>query len=439
MKREPVFLILDSNVLLHFKPLAEIRWQEVVEADSIILVIPYVVTRELDKLRENHRLPKMRNRIRDIVSRHRKITQTPGPWMIRPEVELRLEFRDAQLNWTEHEDLDRTLDDDRVLAVALSYRSKGHSVALVTHDFGPELKAKHLGIGTLRLPDDLRLPEVIDESERELRRVRAELEATRNARPKIELCFANQQDTVQLRVPTPIQISEQGIDRAVEIEGNRIPVEAYYEVSELNILERNTFAAALLQPARPSQADVDQFNREREQYLDRYRAYLRAYAIWSSSRSLLHRLEVVVVNSGLVRGDDIDITITAHNLRFMNPDDQVQAPAKPEPPRLKKPRTLLEALGATSSATFPAERWATLADVLTAHPVDQDEPSMSYDRNGRTWSIHLPGLKQGMVLEFDVLLQRPVHEWVIPEDLTFSVTVGNGMGTQSGRLRVQFG
>lgn len=59
---QQVVLFIDTNILLHFKPLKEIDWLEVTGAKAVRLVICLEVIKELDKHKRNTRLQKRAER-----------------------------------------------------------------------------------------------------------------------------------------------------------------------------------------------------------------------------------------------------------------------------------------------------------------------------------------------------------------------------------------
>ena len=56
----------DTNVFLHFRPLSEIDWPGVCDAEEVILFVPPVILRELNHLKDLHNTPKIRSRAQSL-------------------------------------------------------------------------------------------------------------------------------------------------------------------------------------------------------------------------------------------------------------------------------------------------------------------------------------------------------------------------------------
>ena len=54
---------LDTNIFLHYQPFDQINWPEVSNADSVIIVFPPVIIRELNTHKDTHPLPHIKKRV----------------------------------------------------------------------------------------------------------------------------------------------------------------------------------------------------------------------------------------------------------------------------------------------------------------------------------------------------------------------------------------
>lgn len=125
------YIFLDSNIFIHFKHFEEINWKNELELNNEFeIVLAPIIIDELDKHKYNpnqrisRRVKKLLPRIENLIVEG-KILVTKRP---------------SDSTFTEY-NLDKSEQDDCLLATILEFKLNGPDVVLVTNDTGPRLKA----------------------------------------------------------------------------------------------------------------------------------------------------------------------------------------------------------------------------------------------------------------------------------------------------------
>jgi predicted ribonuclease YlaK len=66
---------LDTNVLIHFKPLSDWDWSALTNSSLVVLTVPATVIRELDQQKELGKTRRLRKRAQDSLRRLREWVQ----------------------------------------------------------------------------------------------------------------------------------------------------------------------------------------------------------------------------------------------------------------------------------------------------------------------------------------------------------------------------
>lgn len=179
-------LFIDTNILLHFKTFDEINWKKITE-DDVRLIIAPIVLDEIDK-HKNHQNPRTARRAKMIAD---KFEQYVNGEM--GKIALQIVTRRPPTIYFEENQLDPKYQDDCLLAAILHFKSEQPeaNAHLVTDDIGARMRAGTLGIQTIKLRADLRLPEQADKQSREIEQLKADIIKLKDRIPKIRLRFQN--------------------------------------------------------------------------------------------------------------------------------------------------------------------------------------------------------------------------------------------------------
>ena len=182
-------MILDSNSLLHFQRPDQIDWPAMLGCRSVNLVITPTLVRELEEEKVKNRSRRLRDRAQAIVQWIANYIEINAPVEIRSGVRLIIVRHSPLLNFAEHK-LSHAVSDDEFIAHAIEFeRERGCHVTFFTADIGLRLKLPAHGFKALVPPDDLKLPDEPDETEKENAKLKAELSRHTNRLPRLKLSF----------------------------------------------------------------------------------------------------------------------------------------------------------------------------------------------------------------------------------------------------------
>ncbi len=198
------YLLLDTNIYLHYKDFEQIDWATIVNDNDFAIVVPYTVFDEIDKHKDGQK-GKLKNRARTISSKF-------GSYFLDDEYKGKInliQIEDPTDEILETHNLHRDCNDDVIIGSALMYEHKD-DVIVIANDNTLLIKAKNAGLKFLpKMPEEYLIAEEKSEEEKEYERCRKELEQLKNRQPKPEITFANGETLLRLKEPTIIDIDAQ--------------------------------------------------------------------------------------------------------------------------------------------------------------------------------------------------------------------------------------
>ena len=157
------YLIVDTNVLLHYRPINQIDWSSISGCKNPIVYVPLVVIEELDKHKDQHRLAKIRERARRTLALIDKVIGDEFSGDLRKGVRLIVESVPPKVGW-DVLNLEKNKPDHRLIASAFAKNSDSNQVAVVHRDYTIKLTLRRLKLQSLELPAELLLEDAVDES-----------------------------------------------------------------------------------------------------------------------------------------------------------------------------------------------------------------------------------------------------------------------------------
>lgn len=335
-----ISLLLDTNVLLHYRPLVEVDWQAVAGSKLVQIVLVMPVIHELDE-KKSH--PVLGDRAKRAIREIAEIRKHSG--IIRPSVTL-------QINTTEVDPLEIRPPfaierrDDQILWIARSLASKGVQIRVVSEDLGMQVKCETHSIRCVAPPEPDRLADPAAEKTRELRAVQKELDRLKNRKPVLAVALSRAEvDTpgnrlLEVVIPPPTRVDRDSLMCELRTEYS------YYK-------ERTSPGAMIGVPLfdylKPS---IKEYNALLDQYFEQHNRYLCTLQDFHENRRWLFGISVWVMNEGTLPTDQIDLELRAPvtSMRFLGTMDDCREPhltppKPPEPPPQPRPRIDAIALG----------------------------------------------------------------------------------------------
>ena len=196
------YLVLDTNVFLHYKDFEQIDWKSLVGDDVTICVAQFVLG-EIDKHKDQSR-GKIQKRAKKISARFSEIFLKEVSTQINIEVmdnPPSSAFNDEQY----HKDI----NDDWIILSALYSPYSDTDIVMVSGDNGILLKAKRHGLGYLLIPDTLLLAEEPSDEEKEIRQLKQQIAKYEKRLPEPKVEFENETDLLKISKPTFVDMQKE--------------------------------------------------------------------------------------------------------------------------------------------------------------------------------------------------------------------------------------
>ena len=360
-----LYLFPDTNLFIQCSPLPEIGWTRWDDFDQVRLLVCRPVQREIDN-QKNRGNDRVAQRARKTYRMFRDIaTSEDGYKVIResgPRVELHLQALSRPSVELENR-LDYSKPDDEIVGYCHEY-SREHSgadVRLLTHDGGPMMTARSLGLPFEPIPEDWILPPENSPAERENARLREEVNRLQKAEPEFLIrCVSKQgQEIEKLEFECQVfePLAEADISELIQALKSRCPISNYFGPNDRTRRDTSTGVSPLeriMMPSRAADVFVPASAEEIARYRDRdYPGWIgECRKIFSNLHLALQRdsgrpaFRFLVENRGTRPGKDALVDILARGNFEVSPpwdemDDEPDAangtslelPFPPEPPQ----------------------------------------------------------------------------------------------------------
>jgi PIN domain len=222
----------DTNVILQCKNLEELSWSDVTAAETIRVILPWIVCAQLDRLKNDGNSRRAR-RARKASSKCDEILESEGQRVLiresGPKVTLEL-TPSGKPKQSDFPDLDLSYDDDMLVAETISFARANPSldVRLLTADTGPKMTAKRQGLPYASVPPEgWRLPPENDPRDKEIAKLREENERLSSEYASIEVHLQTEDgerpDKIAIELPRYRSLEQQQVKDIVESALARFP------------------------------------------------------------------------------------------------------------------------------------------------------------------------------------------------------------------------
>jgi hypothetical protein len=347
------FAFADTSIFLHFHPLDQIDLVEILQCDAVELVIPPVVTEELEQQGWDHPSLSIRKRAQYCLRKIRSWLQT-SDGLIRPGVEVTFCQGPKDETIRDH-NLTRSAD-DLVIANVLEYkRVHGReSVVLLTHDVRRQLKAHRYDLESVSLPAEAMLPQVSEAARVEAGEPRRERARFDVRAPRLELRFANGSRMLDVRPRDEDLLTEELI--LARLDELRVWCEEplrFRQIKAMPGVGDREAASMLTNALLIPEEEYERYERQLETFLEACGSWLRRRAQMMDSMRRTVKLDFELVNSGNLAAEGIVLTlILPKKLHWLEVLGEGQLPEPPEPPA--PPRTHMEIVRESLSDLYRA-------------------------------------------------------------------------------------
>lgn len=354
---ENLYLFVDTNLFIQCRDLSELDWSEWKDFSEVHLIVSLPVQREIDrqKTRGNDRVgQRARNTysslFREIATGEKEYQLVN---MVEPQVRLFLESPsrpDRELASS----LDYSRPDDEIVG-CLSRFAKEHAhfdVRLLTHDTGPMMTARGLGLSVSPIRDDWILPPENNEEERKVARLKQEVSRLKKVEPQFDIrCVDAGGEEIEVlklvhRIYSPL--SEDDVSHCMDLLERRFPIET--EFNHRNRVRPPIIATAIFGQRsyfEPASEEAIRNYRENDypEWLDNCREWLTGVHETLQGKEGFPCFTFEVTNAGSRLGKDALVVIRARgDFKICPPpfeEDELEetekmglrVPTPPKPPR----------------------------------------------------------------------------------------------------------
>lgn len=346
----PLYVFLDTNIFLHYQPFDQIKWTELLNVPSVVLVATPIVVRELDEHKDQHKVSAIRARAQAALEKIESIDSDENDTSLPDRVKL--EYATEPAVDFQQFGLRAETNDDHLIANCLTYLESEANIdlILISSDTGLRLKGKQQRMKVGSLPDKYRLPNAIDAVEKENRQLQRRIQQLENRFPKLELAFAGGANHIKATMLDPLEFSEERIQQKIAAIKNRY---IKHQVTPDSKQERqNAPLSKFIQPyslagsfnsKHPESKEIKRYNDELAKFYEDYEEYLRRYDLYRNLQRRMMRLDIYLFNRGTAPAEDIDIFLHfPDGFRLYDEDNRTQMPEAPKPP--SPPQTWAEML-----------------------------------------------------------------------------------------------
>ena len=334
-----LYCFLDTNIFIHWQDIKDIDWLAELGAEKVCLVIAPVVFEELDVFKDDPRNSRKRNRARRTINFLETVLDLPQK-LVRNGVTLNyaddmhsIEFGIYGLNFK--------YNDDRLVASAIcwSHKHSDDEISVVSHDSGPRMKAKRVGLTAKKLSEKYCLPDQLDSKDKEIRELKSKLYQIENAQPTLEIEILKSDAQVEGHLHSQVDFSEDYVskddtDRLVAAKRNELK-------KSVKTTHPNRIVGGLLSSfGTVTQADIEEYHKYVETWLtSEYAPYIRESSRFRvfQKRSVEVSLKIKNSGYGTAHGLDMHLTICGNlEVHWQTPEEVLY----PEEPPLPSPGIL---------------------------------------------------------------------------------------------------
>jgi hypothetical protein len=428
----------DTNLFLHYRPLNEIDWCQLLQAAAVEIKIAPVVARELEEQKTLNPSRKLRDRAASALKfLHKHLSQRE----VRDGVTLAFLIDEPTSELAASRNLNLQIEDDRLIGTIFLYRDENPDVrcVLVTNDLSLTVKAKHHRVEIVSPSETLQLPSDPDPLERKNKQLEAELHRLKLREPVLDIRFEDGGDHARFRIKPNSDDSES----EPEIQSK---LAAIKEKTPLVVLRppqpeldpsavANSPFAEIVETMRKITEPFESIGRQFHEdyntrvttYYRNFETYLRATAAFKTLKTRTIWLKLLLRNGGTCPAEDIHILL--HFPDGVMPYDEEHPPKEPKEPRAPS----------KEMNPFPSSYLVPSLPNIRAGLPGLPNPNLPRIRKTNSYEVtfHCEKLKHGFVWNLMALYAVfDSAESAKSFSIDYTIHAGNMIDEQTGQLGV---
>jgi hypothetical protein len=396
----------DTNFFFHAKSPDQLPWQDMTSASRIEVIVLDEVMRELDRHKSNGN-SRSAKRARDAFTKldpliddelEEVVIRSSGPqvvWRLAP-------FLDPSRS--KPGVLDLSTADGRIVEQAYAVQQAVGNLAFLSNDRLPRRMAKAVGLASQKLPDAWLLDPETDERDKEIAKLKEELNAWSKRSPQIVVELTRDEE--------PIERIEGAVRRYRPLPDEFI-ADAMQSI-ELRHPEESTNVAGQITVVR--EAAVAKYQQERREWLEKVKDYLKRQPNRLNLEKGLVKLALTISNSGGAPAEGLSVKVWVEGPMMLvngRMRDKIFTPGPrsflPSPPKLER----YSAFEMLRQPAFP-DHVSMVHDLIRMPPRARDPDGFYWDyEKDELWCKSVEGTCQDF--------RHQVHEVEVPVILFFPV------------------
>ncbi len=330
---EEVAAFPDTNIFLHYRPIAELDWRSMTQGHPVRIQIAPVVTRELEERKTLHPIKRIRNRADMALRMLHNFLKEGLTCKIGDDVWLDFLDHEPSQEFAISKRLNPQLKDDSLVASVLDFREShaGTKALLVTADLPLIVKALPYQIVTVKPPEEQRLPDEPDAAEQKIRKLEGQLRLYKSRVPDLAAHFDDGKDYRTFQIFLQLPNTEQEIATSLKAIKEKYPLsQPEPQLHPPGLEMSNVFSEQIMESIKNVAASMqgfESYDTRLKRWYQRYESYLREDAAFKDRERRTITLNLTLTNHGTCPAEDI-------HLRFHFPDgfDVYDEESQPEPP-----------------------------------------------------------------------------------------------------------
>ena len=305
-----VFVFIDTNVLLQYRPFDEVDWPSEFGIPQMTLVFAPVIFTELDKFKWGG-TRRQKERARSVLKKLNALALSISPVPVRSGVDaIGLDSEPPDEAFEQHR-LQRQSADDCLLASYYAFRG-GHvndRALILSADSGLATKARSRKIELVAPNDALELPDEPDEVERELAQTRRKLAEATSAAPDLSLTFGRGRTHGRFDVQFVKEIDYRTRENLTNAWRKKYPHATSTE--SIFAVGGREYSLGTLSglPGFITEKQAAEYNAGVDKIFERYAAFVRSWHTTVNAYRRVLPFELVLENAGTAPATDIDVQL----------------------------------------------------------------------------------------------------------------------------------
>lgn len=286
-----MYIILDTNILIHYNSFEDIPWRDLMGCDELTFVFPALVIEEVDKVKDRER-GRVQRRAKAVSSRLGQllVDEVRGKYPVL--------FVETPLATSEEQRYYNLESNDNMILFSVYKAGIDHAeVCLVSSDNAMLMRAKRFGFKKYRLDDKYLAPVELTPEEKEAKQAIAELERMKHRMPKPKLEFFNESCQLQIK-RAPITDIEKAVSEEMEMLKEKWP--------EKSIDDGDFYFMGQCYRTLTTER-VATYNCTRRKFLEQSEKKIRLEVQRDDREERMKRIEIIVANDGTASTGRMDI------------------------------------------------------------------------------------------------------------------------------------